>query len=72
MTDMVKIVVNCIRVSDGTIIRSYDFPSPIPLDPRRTSPPADQELIDQAKTGLTNEGIAGPPYTGIKFVVVRS
>jgi hypothetical protein len=71
MTDMVKIVVNCIRISDGMIIRSYDFPSPIPLDPRRTSPPAGQELIDQAKTNLTTERIAFPPYPGIKFVVVR-
>ena len=71
MSDMVEIVANCIRISDGRLVRSYDLPSPIPLDARRATQPSDQELIDQAKTGLANEGIAGPPYTGIKFEVMR-
>ena len=68
MTDMMRIIVNC-RLG-GKIIKSFDFASPIPLDARRVLPPPRQELIDQAKTGLTDLRIAVPPYAGIEFEVV--
>jgi isopropylmalate/homocitrate/citramalate synthase len=62
---MKKAFVDCRR--NGQSIRVYDFGLPDTLGP--TVPPERKELIDQAKTALTNERLAFPPYDDIEFDV---
>jgi hypothetical protein len=62
---MKKIVVDCRR--NGGSIRVYDFGLPESLG--LTTPPSKQELIDQAKSNLTIERLAFPPWADIEFEV---
>ena len=61
------IYVDCLR--DGMLIRTYDFLCPATLGP--SAPPADEQLILQAKDNLSTERLAAPPFEGIKFEVRR-
>ena len=63
--DMYTVWVHCYR--RGTHIRTYDFGVPIPLDASAYTPPAREQLEADAKTQLTDEGLAAPPYDGITF-----
>lgn len=67
MRDDTTIYVNCLR--DGKVIRTYDFLCPATLGP--SAPQSDEQLILQAKTSLSTEGLAAPPFEGIKFQVRR-
>lgn len=60
---------HCVRA--GIRFRSYDLPVPIPVDPTRTRPPSDEELIAEAKGNLLNEHLASPSFEGITFEVIR-
>ena len=62
---MKKIFVDCWR--GGKLIASYEFGWPIGLLPG--APPERNRLIDQAKSLLTSNRIASPPYDGITFGV---
>lgn len=61
------IYVDCLR--DGKLIMTYDFLCPATLGP--SAPPADEQLILQAKGNLSAERLATPPFEGIKFRVRR-
>ncbi len=61
------IYVDCLR--DGKLIRTYDFLCPATLGP--SAPPTDEQLILQAKGNISTEGLAAPPFEGIKFKVRR-
>lgn len=54
-------------VQDGRLLRTYDFLCP--ASGAGWTAPSDAHLINQAKTNLTSEGLAKPPYTGIKFEI---
>jgi hypothetical protein len=60
--------VDCFR--DGKLITTYEFlcPGSLALPPQ---PPANEKLILEAKTNLTDERLAVPPYEGITFKVRR-
>ena len=60
-----QVFVDCVR--DGQVIASYDFGVPEAQLP--SMPPSNQSLISEAKTNLTNLGVAFPPYVGIEFNV---
>lgn len=63
---MVKqILVDCWH--DDKLIRAYDFGATISVA-GPVMPPY-EKLIGDAKTNLTNEGLAFPPYDGITFRV---
>jgi hypothetical protein len=62
-----KIYVDCLR--DGKLIRTYDFLCPASL--AAPASPDGEELILEAKGNLSTEGLAIPPYEGIKFKVRR-
>jgi hypothetical protein len=57
------VFVDCVRGNE--IIRTYDFLVPATL----AGPPIPDpdKLIMEAKTNLTNEHLATPPYDGINF-----
>jgi len=57
--------VDCRR--NGQSIRTYDFGLPESLG--LTVPPSRQTVIDQAKSNLTTEGLAFPPWADIEFEV---
>ncbi len=59
-----RMVVECWR--NGQLLASY--PSSLTGTLAGPPPAPDEEgLIDDAKTQLTNEGLAFPPYSGIEF-----
>ena len=64
-TDMKKVWVHCYQGT--TLLRSYDFGVPVPADPRAFRLPTKEHLEAEAKTNLTTERLAFPPYTGITF-----
>ena len=65
MSDVKKILVDCRR--NGESIRVYDFGWPIGMVP---GPPPDRNsLIDEAKSNLTTERLAFPPWEDIEFEV---
>ena len=66
-SDMRKVWVHCYQRS--TRIASYDFGVGIPADPSEMKLPSNESLVNQAKTFLTNERLAFPPYHGIRFEV---
>lgn len=68
MSDLVMNIVNCLG-RDGKLIAAYQLPHAKTHDP--SVPPSSESLIADAKTNLTNEGLARPPYDGIKFDIVR-
>jgi hypothetical protein len=68
MSGDVTIFVDCMR--DGELIRMYDFLCPASLAGPPVLPP-DESSIEQAKTNLSNERLAGPPFAEMNFVVRR-
>lgn len=64
---VIIVTVKCLRGAD--LIASYEFGYGITIGP--SSPPTDECLMDGAKTNLTNEGIAFPPYEGVTFKILR-
>ncbi len=65
MAGLKKIVVYC--KLGGKLIAPLEYPLPEGMVP--SPPPERQALIDMAKTGLTNLGLAFPPYDGITFEI---
>jgi hypothetical protein len=64
----ITIFVDCMR--DGKIIRTYDFRCPASLGAPPVLPPHDH-FIEHAKTNLSTEQLAAPPFAGMKFVIRR-
>jgi len=64
---MRTIWVHCYK--GGTLLRSYDFGVPETLNDAAVRMPTKESLEDQAKTNLTNERLAGPPYDEIRFEI---
>jgi len=64
---MKKIFVDCRRGAE--ILATYEFAWQPPLDARAATALEQDELIKQAKTNLTDERRAFPPYDGIAFDV---
>jgi hypothetical protein len=62
---MKKALVDCRR--NGQSIRTYDFG--LPESSGLTALPSKQELIDVAKSNLTTERLAFPPWADIEFEV---
>jgi len=62
---MQNALVHCHR--NGESIRIYEFG--LPESCGLTVPPSEQTLIDQAKTNLTDERLAFPPWGDIEFTV---
>jgi hypothetical protein len=67
MSGIRKVWFHCVR--DGKRFASYDFGIPIPLAVSKAAPPTNQKLEDEAKTNLTNQRLAFPPYTGVTFEI---
>jgi hypothetical protein len=67
MSGVVPVIVNCRR--DGKLIASYPMGYGETAGP--SAPPSHESFINEAKTALTNDGLARPPYTGIQFEIVR-
>jgi len=65
--DIKKIWIHCYR--DGAPLRSYDFGVPVPADPSAFQWPSREPLEAAAKTQLTTERLAFPPYDGIRFEI---
>lgn len=65
MSSLKQVFVECVR--DGQVIASYSFGYAETLGP--SMPPSHQSLIAEAKTNLTNQAIAYPPYAGIEFKI---
>jgi hypothetical protein len=65
MSSVKQVFVNCLR--DGQVIASYQFAYGETQGP--SQPPNHQRLIAEAKTNLTTQGIAFPPYAGVEFKV---
>ena len=66
MTITEKYFIECIAAS-GAFLRTYDFTVTKEID----APLDERQLIDEAKNNLTLEGLARPPYAGIKFRIYR-
>ncbi|WP_139347219.1 hypothetical protein [Herbaspirillum sp. VT-16-41] len=60
-----KVFVDCLK--DGSRIATYEFGYGETLD--KTPPPHSSALIEEAKTSLTLERKAFPPYEGIEFKI---
>jgi hypothetical protein len=60
--------VDCRR--DGELISTFIFSVPHSIAAPGMAPVT--ELIDEAKAGLTNFGLAKPPYDDIKFSIRRA
>jgi hypothetical protein len=65
MSSSKQVFVDCVR--DGQVIASYDFGYAETLGP--SMPPSHQSLIAEAKSNLTSQAIAHPPYAEIEFKV---
>ncbi len=64
MSSLKQVFVDCVR--DKQVIASYDFAYAETTPPTR---PSHQSLIAEAKTNITNQGIAFLPYAEIEFKV---
>jgi len=62
-----KIWVHCYQ--RASLLRSYDFGIAETLNDAALRLPTREDLETEAKTNLTNEGLAWPPYDGIKFKI---
>jgi len=67
MLDVVPAIIHCLR--GGKLIKSYEMGYGETLRP--SVPPSDESFINEAKSALTTDGLARPPYAGIQFRVVR-
>lgn len=61
---MRKVFVECRRGS--AVIATYEVSVPASLAAPPVMPDR-EDLISEAKTNLTNQGLAFPPYEGIEF-----
>jgi hypothetical protein len=68
MRDDITVFVDCLR--DDKVIRTYDFLCSASLAAAPVVPP-NAHIIEQAKTNLTNERLAVPPYAGMTFRIRR-
>jgi hypothetical protein len=57
--------VDCVRTADGSVIRCYELRSH-PLPGQETD---HAQLVQDAQSNMTDEGLANPPYRGITFTV---
>ncbi len=64
---MKKIRVHCYQ--KGTHIMLYEFGVEEPLNAAAVAPPTTQSLESEAKSNLTTEGLAFPPYADITFKI---
>ena len=64
---MRKIMVHCYQ--GDTLLRSYDFGVAETANDAALRLPTREGLEAEAKTNLTNERLARPPYDGIKFKI---
>jgi len=62
------IFVDCFR--NGRLLVSYEFGEPVGLIPGK--PASDESLRDEAKSNLTSDRIALPPYDGFTFNIRRT
>lgn len=62
------IFIDCFR--DGMLLKTYEYGEPIGSIPGK--PQSDEKLKEEAKNDLTNDGLAFPPYDGIRFAIRRS
>jgi hypothetical protein len=60
-----QVFVDCVR--EGQVIASYDFGYGETIGP--SARPDHPSLIAEAKSNLTSQRIAHPPYAGIEFKV---
>jgi hypothetical protein len=65
MSGLKRVFVDCVR--DGQVIASYDFGYGETIGPSLL--PGHQSFIAEAKSNLTSEAIAYPPYAGVEFKV---
>ncbi|HEY3638775.1 MAG TPA: hypothetical protein VGK90_11540 [Rhizomicrobium sp.] len=65
---MIVFIVDCSFT--GRVIQSYEFGCPVPAD-GLPAIPNNADLIEQAKSNLTTERLAAPPYEGWSFAVRR-
>lgn len=68
MSKDITIFVDCML--NGKLVRTYDFLCPASLAGSPVLPP-DDHFIEEAKTNLSNERLAAPPFSGMKFVIRR-
>jgi hypothetical protein len=68
MSGDITIFVDCMH--DGKLVRTYDFLCPANLAGPPVLP-SDEYFIEKTKTNLSNERLAAPPFSGIKFVIRR-
>jgi hypothetical protein len=69
MSDIELVDVVCMR--GGEVIATYEFWLPVSLDVRSMLEPDREALILEAKTNLSDEGLAGPPFEGIVFEIKK-
>jgi hypothetical protein len=62
---MKKVFVDCVR--EGKIIATYDFGYGETIGP--SARPSHETVVNSARSNLTSERIAFPPYAGIEFKV---
>jgi hypothetical protein len=68
---MQKAIVTCSL--KGAVLKEYSHNIPEALDASRTVGPANQKLIDQAKSQLVTDGLCTPKqWNDIKFTVSRA
>jgi hypothetical protein len=67
--DIRRVLVHCTRKSDGKLLSSIPLGIPRTLDDSKVRQPSRQELIEEAKVGLSNLHLAKPPFDGIDFEI---
>jgi hypothetical protein len=65
--DRRNVWVHCYRGNE--LIASYHLYVPMPMDPSSVKLPSNESFIADAKMNLTTQGLARPPYDGIRFEV---
>jgi hypothetical protein len=67
MRSEATVYVDCLR--DGKLVRTYVFLCPASL--AAPALPDGERVVLEAKENLSTEGLAKPPFEGIKFTVRR-
>ncbi len=65
---MTMYLVRCRR--NGKLLAEYELLALEPMDPTKSRPPTREQLVMEAQSNLTGQGLAGPPYEGIEFELV--